>query len=197
MNADATRPSRVALVLAKPTINDGDQGFAATLPPCCPRKGGQRSAPALERARPHEGCLRPARPLGRRPPLLARSPHELRHEPRNGGGRPRRQAHHGQRPAAGRWPHAGGYPPVLPPRTIPAPALRSPPPTTRRPAGQLRSASAENPHLDFSQRSMLGPCIPRKAGAARVAAGCACRRAGRSASRRAGSTSGRSVSRCR
>ncbi len=39
-------------------------------------------------------------------------------------------------------PHGGGYPPELPPRTVAAPALRSPPPTPRRAAGQLRSASA-------------------------------------------------------
>ncbi len=96
--------------------------------------------------------MRPARPLGQRPPLRERSPHERRHERRNGGGPLRRQARHGQRPVGGRWHHEGGYPPELPPRTIPAPAPRSPPPTPRRSAGQLRSASAENPHADSPAR---------------------------------------------
>jgi hypothetical protein len=57
----------------------------------------------------------------------------------------RRQARHKQTPAAGRWHHVGGDRPELPPRTIRAPAPRSPPPTPRRSAGQPRSASAESP----------------------------------------------------
>ena len=55
----------------------------------------------------------------------------------------RRQAPHEQRPVAGRSRHGAGYPPEPPPRTIPAPAPRNPPPTPQRFVGQLRSASAE------------------------------------------------------
>jgi hypothetical protein len=105
--------------------------------------------------------LRPARPLGRRSPLRERSPHERRHERRNGAGPLRRQARHEQRPVPGRWHHVGGYPPELPPRTVPAPAPRSPPPTPRRSAGQPRSVSAQNPHRDSPGVSALGPSMPR------------------------------------
>jgi hypothetical protein len=98
---------------------------------------------------------------GRRPPLRERSPHERRHERRSGGGPLLRQARHEKRPGAGRSHRGGGYPPKLPPRTIPAPAPRSPPPTPRRSAGQPRSASAENPHPDPPTRSALGPSMPR------------------------------------
>ena len=62
------------------------------------------------RARPYEGCLRPARPLGRRPPLRERSPHERRHERRNGVGPLRRQARHEQTLVAGRWHHGAAIP---------------------------------------------------------------------------------------
>ena len=43
----------------------------------------------------------------------------------------------------------------LPPRTTPAPARRSPPPTPRRSDGQLHSASAENPHSESPSRLMI------------------------------------------
>jgi hypothetical protein len=69
----------------------------------------------------------------------------------------RRRARHGQRPGAGRWHHGGGYPPELSPRTIPAPAPRSPPPTPRRSAGQLRSTSAERPPPDSRAFRRSGP----------------------------------------
>jgi hypothetical protein len=93
----------------------------------------------------------------RRPPLRERSPHERRHEQRNDGGPLRRRARHGQKPAAGRWHHGGGYRPELPPRTLPARAPRSPPPTPRRSAGHLRSASAENPDRDSFTGRRSGP----------------------------------------
>jgi hypothetical protein len=48
--------------------------------------------------------------------------------------------------------HEGGCPAEPELQTIQAPAPRSPPPIARRSAGQLRSASAENPHRDFATR---------------------------------------------
>ncbi len=45
--------------------------------------------------------------------------------------------------------HGAGHPLELPPRTTPAPALRSPLPTPRRSAGRLRSASAETPYASL------------------------------------------------
>ena len=117
------------------------------------------------RGRPYEGCLRPARLLGRRPPLLECSHHERRRGRRNGDGPPRRQAHREKRPVAGRWHHGGGYPMELPPRTIPAPAPRTPPPKPRRSAGQLRSTSAVNAYPDSPRRSAQPPRVTHPASA--------------------------------
>jgi hypothetical protein len=133
----------------------------------------------------------PGRRLARRPSPQASSHRELRHQRRIGVGSLRRlQARHEQRRASARWHHADGCPRALPPRTIPALAPRSPPPTRRRSAGQARSVSAENPHSESSQvlrcsgRPASAYSVPRSAPSARCCSAwcCCCRRRRRSSS---------------
>src|SRR5829696_1318193 len=100
-------------------------------------------------ARPCGQRLKPERPPGRPPQPRGHAPPEQHGQRRNDGeSRRRRQARRVQTLGCGQWRPGGDRHPVLPPRTPPSLALRSPPPTPPRPADQPRSAPAANTRHD-------------------------------------------------
>ena len=119
--------------------------YAAAPSACAPIWGMAAACPAARAAAAAAGARETSR-------------HERRHHRRIGGGSARRRsARHEQRPESERLHRGDGCPPALLPRTAPAPARRSPPPTPPRSAARPRSASAANPSRDLFTRPVLGP----------------------------------------